>query len=103
LADRLSGEAREVRFHFLEDEQDVLRRQVQALAEQSDRFVRNGGGGFCRPPFGDNYLYDDEPIGSVLCVVGEAGIRQKVTPVDLKEAVKKVVSVKGRRPPGLPA
>src|SRR6202008_1899911 len=80
-------------FHLVEDEQDVLRRKVQALAEQSDRFVRNGGGGSCRPPAGDDYLNDHEPIGSVRCVVGEAGIYQKVILVDLEKTVKAVGSV----------
>jgi hypothetical protein len=47
--DRRSRKAREVRVHLVEDEQDVLRREVQALAEQSDRFVRDGGGGSRRP------------------------------------------------------
>src|SRR6266851_5597334 len=56
--DRRSRKAREIRFHLVQDEQDVLRREVQALAEQSDRFVRNGGGGSCRPPAGDDYLND---------------------------------------------
>ena len=77
----------------MEDEQDVLRREVQALAEQSDRFVRNGGGGSCRSPAGDDYLNDHEPIGSVRCVVGKAGIYQKVILVDLEKAVKAVGSV----------
>jgi hypothetical protein len=77
----------------VEDEQDVLRREVQALAEQSDRFVRNGGRASCRPPAGDDYLNDHEPIGSVRCVVGEVGIYQKVILVDLEKAVKAVGSV----------
>ena len=61
---------------------------MQALAEQSD--VGNGGGGSCRPPAGDDDLNDHEPVGSVRCVVGEAGICQKVILVDLKKAVKAV-------------
>ena len=67
---------------------------MQALAEQSDRFVRKGGGGSCRHPAGDDYLNDHEPIGSVRCVVGEAGIYQKVIVVDREKAVKAVGSVK---------
>jgi hypothetical protein len=70
-----------------------LRREVQALAEQSDRFVRNGSGGSCRPPAGDDYLNDHKPIGSIPCVVGEAGVYQEVIPVDLEKAVKAVGSV----------
>ena len=77
----------------MEDEKDVLRREVQAFAEQSDRFVRNGGSGSCRPPAGDDYLNDHELIGSIRCVVGEAGIYQKVIPVNLEKAVKAVDSV----------
>ncbi len=69
------------------------RRKVQALAEQSDRFVHNGGGGSCRPPAGDDDLNDHEAIGSVRCVVGEAGVYQKVIPVDLEKAVKAVGSL----------
>ena len=61
-------------FHLVEDEQDVLRREVQALANQSDSLVRHSGGGSCRPIFLDNYLNDREPIGSVSLVVGEAEI-----------------------------
>ena len=74
----------------MEDEQGVLRSEVQALTEQPDRFVRNGGGGSCWPPAGDYYLNDHEPIGSVRCVVGEAGIYQKVILIDLEKAVKAV-------------
>jgi hypothetical protein len=66
---------------------------VQALAEQFDRCVSNGGGGSCRPPSGDDYLDDHEPIGSVCYVVGEAGIYQKVIISDLEKAVKAVGSV----------
>ena len=77
----------------MEDEQDVLRREVQALAEQSDRFVRNGRGGCCRPPAGDDYLNDHEPIGSVRCAVREAGVYRKVILADLEKAVKAVGSV----------
>ena len=47
----------------------------------------------CRPPSGDDYFDDDEPIGSVGCVVGEAGIYQKVIIFDLEKAVKAVGSV----------
>jgi hypothetical protein len=72
----------------MEDEKDVLRREVQAFAEQSDRFVRNGGGGSCRPSAGDDYLNDNELIGSIRCVVGEAGICHKVILTDLEKAVK---------------
>src|SRR3982074_2252269 len=91
--DRRSRKAREIRFHLVQDEQDVLRREGQELAKQSDRFVRNGGGGSCRPPPGNDYLNDHEPIGSVRCVVGETGIYQKVILVDLEKAVKAVGSV----------
>jgi hypothetical protein len=63
---------------------------VQAFAEQFDRFARNGGGGSCRPPAGDDYFNDHEPIGSVRCVVGEAEIHQKVILVDLEKAVGSV-------------
>jgi hypothetical protein len=73
---------------------------VHALAEQSDRFVRNGGGGFCRPPAGDDDLNDHEPIGSVRCVVGEAEIYEKVILVDLEKAVKARLG-DNRRPPEL--
>ncbi|HUN43004.1 MAG TPA: hypothetical protein VMU81_22150 [Acetobacteraceae bacterium] len=44
-------------------------------------------------PAGDDYLNDHEPIGSVHCVVEEAGIYQKVLLVDLEKAVKAVGSV----------
>src|SRR3979490_865659 len=98
--DRRSRKAREVRFHLVEDEQDVPRREVQALAEQSDRFVRNGGGASSRPPPGNDYLNDHEPIGSVRCVVGETGIYQKVILVDLEKAVKAVGSVIAGSHPG---
>src|SRR6202011_3093086 len=57
------------------------------------RSVYEAGGGSCRPPAGDDYLNDHEPIGSVRCVVGEAGIYQKVILVDLEKAVKAVGSV----------
>jgi hypothetical protein len=63
---------------------------VKALAEQSDSFIRNGGGGSCRPPARDDYLNDHEAIGSVRCVVGEAGIYQKVILADLEKPVKEV-------------
>ena len=66
---------------------------MQALAEQSYRFVRDRGGGFCRPSAGDDYLNDHEPVGSVRCIIGEAGIYQEVIPVDLEKAVKTVRSV----------
>jgi hypothetical protein len=66
---------------------------VQALAEQSDRFVRKDSGGSCRPPAGDDYLNDHEPIGSVRWVVGEARINQKVILVDREKAVKAVGSL----------
>jgi hypothetical protein len=46
-----------------------------------------------RPPAGDDYLNDHEPIGSGRCGVGEAGIYQEVIPVDLEKAVKAVGSV----------
>ncbi len=67
-----------------------MRREVQALAEQSASFIRNGGGGSCRPPARDDYLNDHEAIGSVRCVVGEAGIYQKVILADLEKPVKEV-------------
>jgi hypothetical protein len=51
-------------------------REVKALAEQSDSFIRNGGGGSCRPPARDDYLNDHEAIGSVRCVVGEVAFRR---------------------------
>ena len=63
---------------------------MKALGEQSDSFIRNGGGGSCRPPARDDYLNDHEPIGSVRCGVGEAGIYQKVILVDLEKTVKAV-------------
>lgn len=66
---------------------------MQALAQQSDRFVRNGDGGLRRLSAGDDDLNDHESIGSVRCVVGEAGIYQKVILVDLEKAVKAVGSV----------
>jgi hypothetical protein len=91
--DRRSRKAREILFHLVENKQDIPRRELQAFAQQSDRFVRNGGGGSCRPPAGDDYLNDHEPIGSVRCIVGEAGIYQKVDLVDLEKAVKAVGSV----------
>ena len=91
--DRRSRKARVVRFDLEEEEWDVMRGEAQALAEQSDRFVRNGGGGSCRPPAGDDYLNDHEPIGSIRCVAGEAGIYHEVIPVDLEKAVEAVCSV----------
>jgi hypothetical protein len=63
------------------------------LAEQSDRFVRDGGGGSCRLSSRNNYLNDHEPIGSVHCVVGEARIYQKVILADFEKAVKAIGSV----------
>jgi hypothetical protein len=80
----------------LENEQDVLRRQVQALAKQSDRFLRHGGGDFRWPAFGDDDLDDHEAIGSVRCVVGKAGIHLKVIRVDFKKAVEAIIPVKAR-------
>ncbi|HTD75230.1 MAG TPA: hypothetical protein VK652_17005 [Steroidobacteraceae bacterium] len=84
--------ARQARLHLVKDEQDVLRRDVQALAEQSDRFVRNGGGSSSRLPAGDDYLNDHEPIGSVRRIVREAGIHKKIILVDFEKAVKAVGS-----------
>ena len=66
---------------------------MQALAQQSDRFVRNGDGGFRRLSAGDDDLNDHESIGSVRCVVGEAGIDQEIILADLEKAVKAVGSV----------
>ena len=44
-------------------------------------------------PLEMTYLNDHELIGSVRCVVGEAGIYQKVILVELEKAVKAVGSV----------
>ena len=66
---------------------------MQALAEQPDGFVRDGGGGSCWLPAGDDDLNDHEPIGSVRCVVGEAGIYQKIIQIDLEKAVEAVGSL----------
>jgi len=74
----------------VEDEQDVLTRDVKALAEQSDSFIRNGGRSSCWPPARDDHLNDHEPIGSRRRVVREARIYQKVILVDLKKAVKAI-------------
>ena len=65
---------------------------MEALAEQSDRFVGNSGDGSCRPAAGYDYLNDHESIGPLCCVVGEAGIYQKVILVDLKKAVGSVIA-----------
>jgi hypothetical protein len=67
---------------------------VQALAEQPDRFVSHSRGRSCRPTCGDNHFDEDEPIGSVRFVAGVARIHQKVAGVDLKKAMKEVVSLK---------
>jgi hypothetical protein len=50
----------------------------------------SAGGGSYRSPAGYDYLFDHEPICSVRCVAGEAGIHQKVIPVDFEKAVKAV-------------
>ena len=44
-------------------------------------------------PAGDDYLNDHEPIGSIRCVAGEAGIYHEVIPVDLEKAMEAVCSV----------
>jgi hypothetical protein len=79
-----SRKAREARFLLVEDEQDVLGREVQALTEQSDSFVRNGGGSSDRPPARDDYLNDHKPIGSVHCIIGKTKVYQKVILADLE-------------------
>src|SRR5258708_20327017 len=75
--DRRSRKAREIRFHLVQDEQDVLRREVQALAEQSDRFVRNGGGGSCRPPAWRDYPTPHKPTRFCRSVGGAPGCYHK--------------------------